>query len=431
MPMPLRRRVGQVLIGSFTGHAVPVELTALAREFDLGGVTLFARNVESPEQVLEVALTVEALGVGAPAWVSVDQEGGRVARLKTPFTVWPPAATLGRAASPELATRFARALARELRAVGVTLDFAPVLDVLTNAANPAIGDRALSDDATRTAALGAAIITALQAEGVAACGKHFPGHGDTSVDSHLELPLVEHGPDRLRGVEWVPFRAALVALAYAALVIVPFGRINLRYLMPAVPALAVGVAAALEGAGDLMVTRMSAGMRRALWSASLLLALLPLSGTLRQRFLSGHVVLLRHAFGQASAQEVWRRHPDGTARDFSPVIANVQRLVPKDGKVLLLWEARGLPFEREVLVDAMLSNWSFLAQSPATGTCLAGTGITHLLVGAGSVEYYVNRGADPRVFMLDRFARFRERCLGPNTTIGPGVELFPLRAPTR
>ena len=225
--------------------------------------------------------------------------------------------------------------------------------------------------------------------------------------------------------------AALVALAYAALVIVPFGRINLRYLMPAVPALAVGVAAALEGAGDLMVTRMSAGMRRALWSASLLLALLPLSGTLRQRFLSGHVVLLRHAFGQASAQEVWRRHPDGTARDFSPVIANVQRLVPKDGKVLLLWEARGLPFEREVLVDAMLSNWSFLAQSPATGTCLAGTGITHLLVGAGSVEYYVNRGADPRVFMLDRFARFRERCLGPNTTIGPGVELFPLRAPTR
>lgn len=224
MPMPLRRRVGQVLIGSFTGHAVPVELTALAREFDLGGVTLFARNVESPEQVLEVALAVEALGANAPAWVSVDQEGGRVARLKTPFTVWPPAATLGRAASPELATRFATALARELRAVGVTLDFAPVLDVLTNAANPAIGDRALSDDAARAGALGAAIITALQAEGVAACGKHFPGHGDTSVDSHFELPLVEHGPDRLRGVEFVPFRAAIaagVACVMTAHVLVP------------------------------------------------------------------------------------------------------------------------------------------------------------------------------------------------------------------
>jgi len=211
MPMPLRRRVGQVLIGSFTGHTVPVELIALAREFDLGGVTLFARNVDGPEQVLDVAVGIEALGVSAPAWVSVDQEGGRVARLKTPFTVWPPAATLGRAASPALAERFARALARELRAVGVTLDFAPVLDVLTNAANPAIGDRALSSDAERAAALGAAIIGALQSEGVAACGKHFPGHGDTAVDSHLELPLVEHPPERLRGVEFVPFRAAIAA----------------------------------------------------------------------------------------------------------------------------------------------------------------------------------------------------------------------------
>lgn len=224
MPLPLRRRVGQVLIGSFTGQAVPVELTALAREFDLGGATLFARNVESPEQVLETSMAIEALGAAAPAWVAVDQEGGRVARLKAPFTVWPPAATLGRASSPDLAARFARALARELRAVGVTLDFAPVLDVLTNAANPAIGDRALSDDAARAATLGGAIIEAVQSEGVAACGKHFPGHGDTTVDSHFELPLVEHALDRLRAIEFVPFRAAIaagVACVMTAHVLVP------------------------------------------------------------------------------------------------------------------------------------------------------------------------------------------------------------------
>lgn len=203
---------------------VPVELTALAREFDLGGATLFARNVESPEQVLEVAMAIEALGTTAPAWVSVDQEGGRVARLKTPFTVWPPAATLGRATAPDLADRFARALARELRAVGITLDFAPVLDVLTNRSNPAIGDRSLSDDATRVATLGAAIISAMQGEGVAACGKHFPGHGDTSVDSHFELPIVEVAPDRLRAVEFEPFRAAIaaqVACVMTAHVVVP------------------------------------------------------------------------------------------------------------------------------------------------------------------------------------------------------------------
>lgn len=224
MPVPSRRRIGQLLIGSFTGRTVPVELAALAREFDLGGVTLFARNVEAPEQVLDLATTIEALGQAAPAWVSVDQEGGRVARLRAPFTVWPPMATLGRADAPGLAERFATALATELRAVGVTFDFAPVLDILTNAANPAIGDRALSADAARTADLGASIVRALQAAGVAACGKHFPGHGDTSVDSHHGLPLVEHPPDRLRAVEFVPFRAAIgagVSAIMTAHVLVP------------------------------------------------------------------------------------------------------------------------------------------------------------------------------------------------------------------
>lgn len=199
-------------------------MRALAREFDLGGVVLFARNVESPEQVLELAFTSEVLGGAWPAWVSVDQEGGRVARLRAPFTVWPPMATLGRAPSGDLATRFARALARELRAVGVTLDFAPVLDLNTNPANPVIGDRSLSADVDTAAALGAAIITALQAAGVAACGKHFPGHGDTTVDSHLDLPVVDHAPDRLRAVEFAPFRAAIaagVAFVMTAHVVVP------------------------------------------------------------------------------------------------------------------------------------------------------------------------------------------------------------------
>ena len=122
-----------------------MELRALAREFDLGGVILFARNVEAPEQVLELSIDCAALGGEAPAWVSVDQEGGRVARLRAPFTVWPPMATLGRAGSEALAARFARALAAELRAVGITLDYAPVLDVHTNPKNPVIGDRALSE----------------------------------------------------------------------------------------------------------------------------------------------------------------------------------------------------------------------------------------------------------------------------------------------
>ena len=224
MPLALARDIGQLLIGSFPGTSVSPEFRSLAREFDLGGAILFSRNIEAPEQVAELAATIESLGRSMPAWVSVDQEGGRVARLKEPFTRWPPMATLGRAGSEDLAGRFGRALARELRAVGITLDYAPVLDIHTNPNNPVIGDRAFAERAGEVARLGAAVIRALQGEGVAACGKHFPGHGDTSTDSHLELPLVEHPPDRLRAVEFEPFRAAIreqVAFMMTAHVLVP------------------------------------------------------------------------------------------------------------------------------------------------------------------------------------------------------------------
>jgi beta-N-acetylhexosaminidase len=212
---PLRRQIGQLLIAGFNGGALPTELKSIAREFSLGGVILFARNIVEPEQVAELAYQAAKLVPDRPAWVSVDQEGGRVARLKAPFTEWPPMATLGRSGDVALAERFARALAAELKAVGITLDYAPVLDIHTNPKNPVIGDRALAETADQVGRLGAAIIGALQGEGIAACGKHFPGHGDTSTDSHLEL---------LREVEFEPFRAAVaagVATIMTAHVLVP------------------------------------------------------------------------------------------------------------------------------------------------------------------------------------------------------------------
>ena len=223
-PLALRRQVGQLLIAGFNGHQIPIELRSLAKEFGLGGVILFARNIAEPEQVADVAFEAARLVPDIPAWVSVDQEGGRVARLKAPFTEWPPMATLGRSGDVKLAERFARALAAELKAVGITLDYAPVLDVHTNPKNPVIGDRALAEKADEVARLGAAIVRTLQAEGIAACGKHFPGHGDTSADSHHELPLVEHPPERLREVEFRPFQAAIeagVATIMTAHVFVP------------------------------------------------------------------------------------------------------------------------------------------------------------------------------------------------------------------
>src|SRR5437763_9051170 len=210
----MRRHVGQLAIAGFAGHDIPSELKSLAREFDLGGVIFFARNVDSPEQVADLSRQSQALAAEIPLWVSVDQEGGRVARLKRPFTEWPPMITLGRAGSSQsdrLAERFARALAAELHAVGISLDYTPVLDVLTNPKNPVIGDRALAERAEDVARIGSVIIRTLQGEGIAACGKHFPGHGDTSIDSHHDLPLIEHPPDRLDAVELVPFQAAIAA----------------------------------------------------------------------------------------------------------------------------------------------------------------------------------------------------------------------------
>lgn len=210
-PAALRREIGQLLIAGFDGTEIPIETQALAREFGLGGVILFARNVVEAEQVADLCQEASRLTPPMPPWVSVDQEGGRVARLKAPFTEWPPMATLGRSGDEALAERFGRALAAELLAVGVSLDYAPVLDVNTNPRNPVIGDRALADRADEVARLGSAIVRAMQDGGLAACGKHFPGHGDTSADSHHELPLVEHPPERLRAVELVPFTAAITA----------------------------------------------------------------------------------------------------------------------------------------------------------------------------------------------------------------------------
>jgi len=207
----IRRQVGQLAILGFDGYSVTDDVQRMAKAFDLGGVIFFKRNVAEPEQVMEMSREARGLARELPLWVSVDQEGGRVARLKRPFTEWPPMITLGRSQDETLARRFAKALTDELAAVGINLDYTPVLDIFTNPKNAVIGDRALAERAEDVARLGTVIIRTLQGEGMAACGKHFPGHGDTTSDSHFELPLIEHGPDRLDALELVPFKAAIAA----------------------------------------------------------------------------------------------------------------------------------------------------------------------------------------------------------------------------
>jgi beta-N-acetylhexosaminidase len=209
------RRVGQRFVIGFEGLTASVEAKELIRDFGVGGVVLFARNVAGPEQVAELVRelqeTARDAGHERPLLVAVDQEGGRVARLKEPWTVWPPARSVGRGEDEALARGVGAALASELKACGIRLDFAPCVDVDTNPRNPVIGDRSLGSDPELVGRLGAAIVRGLQEQGVAACAKHFPGLGDAEVDPHFGLPTLDLSRVRLEEVELRPFRAAIAA----------------------------------------------------------------------------------------------------------------------------------------------------------------------------------------------------------------------------
>src|SRR5438105_3585469 len=183
----------------------------------VGGVILFARNVQEPAQVAELARALKAAAQG-PLLVSIDQEGGRVQRLRPPFwTGWPSMRRLGQIDEKggilglngtAVAEKVGRLIARELSACGIDLNYAPVVDVDTNPLNPVIGDRSFGRDPKRVARLGVALAQGMERTGVASCVKHFPGHGDTSQDSHLTLPRLAFDKDRLWQVELVPFVAA-------------------------------------------------------------------------------------------------------------------------------------------------------------------------------------------------------------------------------
>jgi beta-N-acetylhexosaminidase len=216
---------GQLLFAGFEGMQAPPDLAALIAEGRIGGVVLFARNVRDPEQLRGLVDDLHARAPAeAPLCVAIDQEGGRVQRLRAPWTEWPPMRRLGERGSIDETRAVARALGRELCDLRIDLDFAPVVDVDTNPDNPVIGDRSFSRDPGEVARHAAAFVEALQSEGVAACAKHFPGHGDTSVDSHVELPRLDHDLERLRRSELPPFQAAAaagVASVMTAHVLVP------------------------------------------------------------------------------------------------------------------------------------------------------------------------------------------------------------------
>lgn len=204
-------KVGQHLIIGLQGPDLLPEEKEFLLKYNIGGVILFDRNLKTPEQLHALTTELHSLRKESkdksPLFVSIDMEGGRVHRLKEPFTRWPALAHLGKIGSSSLAFRFALSMGEELRAFGINLDFAPSLDVFSNPKNTVIGDRALSTDPAVVTQLSTALVRGYMKAGVIPCAKHFPGHGDTEIDSHFDLPVSEQtlmDLDKGQGLE--PFK---------------------------------------------------------------------------------------------------------------------------------------------------------------------------------------------------------------------------------
>jgi beta-N-acetylhexosaminidase len=179
-------QIGQLMMG-FDGTTVSADLAAFLKEYRPGGVILFARNLESPEQIVDLTNALQRCSPQSPLLISIDQEGGRVSRLPKGFTIFPPCEVLGQCHSSDLAYAAAATTAKELAAVGINMNMSPVLDVNSNPSNPVIGDRAFG------------------------MTPDFPGHGDTTSDSHKELPVVTAARHRLERIEFLPFRRAIAS----------------------------------------------------------------------------------------------------------------------------------------------------------------------------------------------------------------------------
>ncbi|WP_221482066.1 beta-N-acetylhexosaminidase [Cohnella xylanilytica] len=218
--MTLEEKVGQLILAGLEGKELDAEAKRMIRDDKVGGVILYSNNVSDLKGTVALVNAIKRTNAAnpAPIFVSVDQEGGRVSRLPSEYVKFPANAAVGATGDADLAEAMGQLLGRALTSSGFNMDFAPVLDVNSNPDNPVIGDRSFGSSADLVSKLGLAELTGLRSEGVIPVVKHFPGHGDTSVDSHLDLPVVDKTPEQLAKLEWVPFQAAVKNHAEAVMV---------------------------------------------------------------------------------------------------------------------------------------------------------------------------------------------------------------------
>ena len=204
----MNESLGQLFMIGVSGLELKTEEADFIRDQNIGGVILFAHNYESPAQVAELCNSIQKLRGEYPLFISVDHEGGRVQRFKKNFTHFPSLKKMGEVDSPKLVFEAHQIMGRQLKAVGVNLDFSPCCDILTNEINTVIGDRSFGTTPEIVEKNVSAAIRGLQTSGVLACGKHFPGHGGTTKDSHFDLPLVKTPIEMMEKREWIPFMKA-------------------------------------------------------------------------------------------------------------------------------------------------------------------------------------------------------------------------------
>lgn len=212
--MDISRKIGQMMIVGIPGAGHSQEAAKIVTHGYIGGVVLFGYNLSTKAKNLQFfeALQEDAMrSSGIPLFISIDQEGGRVLRITDGVTQFPGNMALGVGNDPGITGKLSRILGMQLRECGVNMNLGPVIDVNNNSENPVINTRSFGSQASVVAAMGVSYIKGLQGARCVAVGKHFPGHGDTNKDSHLILPVIDYGWERLRSIELIPFRKAIGA----------------------------------------------------------------------------------------------------------------------------------------------------------------------------------------------------------------------------
>ncbi|WP_342580568.1 beta-N-acetylhexosaminidase [Ureibacillus sp. FSL W7-1570] len=209
--MSLEEKIGQMVFAGFSGEQTNEHIKQLVVERKIGGIIFLKENLKSSRQITPLLNEVKNLNSGNPypLFLGIDQEGGSINRLPDEVAVLPSNHLIGLKNNAAYAYDFGRLLGKQLSAFGFNVDFAPVLDVNSNPNNPVIGNRAISNDPETVSNLGIQIMKGIQAENIISVIKHFPGHGDTSVDSHLALPVVNKSMNELKKMELLPFKNAI------------------------------------------------------------------------------------------------------------------------------------------------------------------------------------------------------------------------------